>query len=75
MAKRPLFHDGVGLEYLPLARHTIPVNRFQDLVGCLLLQEVSKHVRIFAKRGRDYFVDASYTGAYADRPLELTHVR
>lgn len=38
--------------------------RFQDLVGCLLLQEVSKHVNVFVKAGRDYCIDASYEGSY-----------
>ncbi|WP_438025753.1 hypothetical protein [Sorangium sp. So ce233] len=38
--------------------------RFQDLVGCLLLQEVSKHARIFGKSGRDYSIDGSYDGTY-----------
>jgi hypothetical protein len=41
--------------------------RFQDLIGCLLLQEVSKDVQIFGKPGRDYSIDASYSGEYAGK--------
>ena len=39
-------------------------DRFQDLIGCLLLQEVSKHVHVFTKAGRDYGIDASFEGEY-----------
>jgi len=45
-------------------------DRFQDLVGCLLLEEVSKHVRIFGKPGRDYSIDGSYSGEYEGKTGE-----
>lgn len=35
---------------------------FQDLVSCMLLQVISKHVQIFLKPGKDYGIDASYKG-------------
>jgi len=35
---------------------------FQDLVACMLLQVISKHVQIFLKPGKDYGIDASYKG-------------
>jgi hypothetical protein len=36
----------------------------QALAGCLLLQEVSKHVAVFAKPGRDYCIDGSFDGTH-----------
>ena len=38
--------------------------RFQELIGSALLEEVSKHVDISTKPGKDYGIDASYDGAY-----------
>ncbi len=38
--------------------------RFQELVGSILVHEVSKHLRPFGADGKDYCIDASYEGPY-----------
>lgn len=37
---------------------------FQGLIGCMLLEVVSKHAQVFVRPGKDYGIDASYTGEY-----------
>jgi hypothetical protein len=39
-------------------------DRFQDLVGCLLIHEVSKHAVTFGRAGRDYGIDGLFNGDY-----------